>query len=270
MVFVIAEAGVNHQGDPAIAARLVKAAAVAGANAVKFQTFDADRLDPPGARREALRELQLSYDAHISLSAYARTCRIEFMSTPFDPDALRFLVEQVGVQRIKIASGQLDNEPLLRAARASGRRILLSTGMAGHAEIAAALEIVGTGRTTLLHCTSAYPCSAEDANLAALARLRADFGGEVGFSDHTEGIEAALAATALGAIVIEKHLTLDRGMEGPDHKASIEPEEFCRMVVGIRRIESMMGDGDKRPRPCEAPARAVASERRAWRERRAA
>lgn len=269
MAFVIAEAGVNHQGNASLAHRLVDAAATVGANAVKFQTFDAERLEPPGPRREMLRELQLSQQAHVSLSDHARTCGIEFMSTPFDPDSLRFLVE-IGVKRIKIASGHLDNWPLLHAAKASGLPVLLSTGMAGYPQIAAAFALVGASRATLLHCTSAYPCPLEDVNLRAMIALRANFGGEVGFSDHSEGVDAAIAATALGAVVIEKHLTLARDMDGPDHKASVEPDEFARMVRGIRRVEAMMGDGIKQPRASEAVAVDIAAERRAWRSQAAA
>ena len=264
MAFVIAEAGVNHGGDLYQAKCLALVASHAGANAIKIQTFDAAKLDPPGKRRELLHRFELTQQQHIELRDFAGEIGIEFMSTPFDPDSLRFLVE-IGVKRIKIASGQLDNWPLLEAARDSGVPILLSTGMATYQQIASALATTGASRTTLLHCTSAYPCPAEDVNLRALATLRANFGGEVGFSDHSEGIEAAIAAVALGATVIEKHLTLDRNAEGPDHKASIEPDEFARMVAGVRRVEAMMGDGIKQPRPSEAAAQAVASERRAWR-----
>jgi len=265
MAFIIAEAGVNHQGDMTLACKLIDAAAQSGADAIKVQTFDPDRLEPPGPRREMLRGLVLPRDGYVVLKRRAEARGLELMSTPFGLGELRFLVEQVGVKRIKIASGQLDNWPLLEAARDSGVPILLSTGMATYQQIASALATTGASRTTLLHCTSAYPCPAEDVNLRALATLRANFGGEVGFSDHSEGIEAAIAAVALGAVVIEKHLTLDRNMDGPDHTASIEPEEFARMVRAIRTVETMMGDGIKQPRPSEAAAMAIAAERRAWR-----
>lgn len=264
MAFIIAELGVNHRGSVQIAYNLIDAAADAGADAVKFQTFRAALLDPPGPQRDMLEALQFPLSVYADLRTRTEERGLLFLSTPFDPDSLRFLVE-LGVKRIKIASGQLENWPLLHAAKASGLPVLLSTGMSNYAQIAGAFALLGASRTTLLHCTSAYPCPPEDVNLRAMVALRANFGGEVGFSDHSEGIVAAIAAVALGAVVVEKHLTLDRSMKGPDHKASIEPDEFASMVQAIRTVETMMGDGIKQPRPSEAAAMAIAAERQAWR-----
>ncbi|HDZ73714.1 MAG TPA: N-acetylneuraminate synthase [Aurantimonas coralicida] len=267
MVFVIAEAGVNHNGDVDIAHKLVEAAASAGADAVKFQTFDAERLDPPGARREMLAKLQLSHEAHFALKKQAMDLGIEFMSTPFDLDSLRFLVEDVMVGTLKIGSGQLDNAPLLEAARMSPCHLIVSTGMA-------TMEDVGRARGELrrgimLHCTSAYPAPPADINLRAMVAMREKLGCPVGLSDHTDSTAIPIAAVALGAEVIEKHLTLDPWMRGPDHAASLDPHRFSAMVTGIRSVELALGDGVKRPQASEAGAIEIAAERRAWREKNA-
>lgn len=265
MTFIIAEAGVNHDGSLDKARALIDAAIAVGADAVKFQTFSPDLLDPPGERRDMLRGLVFSAGAQMNLKAYADGLGIEFMSTPFDVGSLRFLVNEIGVKRIKIASGHLDNWPLLDAARESGLPILLSTGMADRNKIAAAWSYLHCD-VTLMHCTSAYPCPDDDVNLNAIRTLMGFGHAEIGFSDHSEGIVASLAAVAMGATVIEKHLTLDRNAQGPDHKASAEPDEFAEMVKHIRLLEKQMGDGVKRTMPSEVYAISVADERRLHRK----
>ena len=248
-VLIIAEAGVNHNGDIVLAHKLIDAAKEAGADVVKFQTYDCEKLDPSGERREMLRKLQLTIDAHFVLKAHCDRIGIEFCSTPFDVESLHFLVK-LGVKRIKIASGQ---DWLLPHATKTGLPIIISNGM-GFGEICG-------GDVTTLHCTSGYPTPDNEVHLRAHP-----FGPDPwGLSDHTEGSVAAIGAVALGASVIEKHLTLDRTMKGPDHKASIEPKTFKRMVTDIRRMEVMLGDGVKRVMPSEAPALAIAKERAAWR-----
>lgn len=297
--YVIAEAGVNHGGDVAVAARLVDAAADAGADAVKFQTFRADDLvtrDAPAAayqranvgatrQHEMLAALELDDAAHESLATRAAERGIEFLSTPFDLGSLGMLTGRLGLRTIKIGSGDLTNAPLLHAAARAADRLIVSTGMATLAEVVEAVGVVahgfaGTGapsraafadaarseagraavasRLTLLHCTSAYPAPAGEANLRAMATLREACGCAVGWSDHTLGTHLAVAAVALGATVIEKHLTLDRGARGPDHAASLEPADFAAMVRAIRDVESALGDGRKAPTPSERDTAAVA------------
>ena len=265
---IIAEVGVNHQGSLEQARFLVEVAANAGADVVKFQTYDAERLDPPGPRRDMLGKMQLSPRDHEVLSRCATVRGLEFLSTPFDVESLRFLLG-LGVKRIKIASGNLDNAPLLRAASDTGLPILLSTGMANQSQIVAALEHIDQEMwplVTLMHCTSAYPCPDDDVNLSAMTMLWDAPGFEFGFSDHSEGIVAAIGAVAMGASVIEKHLTLDRRAEGPDHRISLEPDECREMVSAIRRLEVQLGDGVKRVMPSEALAVAIARERAEWRK----
>ena len=270
MVFVIAEVGVNHGGSSRTAHYLVEAAAKAGADACKFQTFDCEKLDPPGERREMLRKLQLTQSNHIALKYTAGDLGIEFMSTPFDVESLRFLVDDLGVKTLKIASGNLDNEPLLRAANMSGLRVIVSTGMATLDEVRDAdLRLAGVSHC-MLHCTSAYPTPIEDVNLRAMVTMRDNIGCEVGLSDHTEDIVVPIAAVALGATVIEKHLTLDRRMDGPDHLCSLEPDDFAEMVRGIRTVEKALGDGVKAPRDSEDPVMQIAMERKTWREKQCA
>lgn len=267
---VIAEAGVNHNGDPDLALRLVDAAADAGADAVKFQTFDPDELVTAGARRaayqladgpdpqrEMLRRLTLPPAEFRRLQRRARERGLLFLSTPFDLPSLNVLME-LGVPAIKVGSGDLTNLPFLRQVGGTGLPALLSTGMGTMGEIEEALAALGRAPVVLLHCVSSYPAEPGDCNLRAMATMRAAFGLPVGFSDHTRGSEIALAAVGLGAAVIEKHLTLDRSLPGPDHAASLEPHEFAAMVRGIRAVEAALGDGIKRPRPAEADVMAAA------------
>lgn len=272
-VFVIAEAGVNHNGDPALAAELVIAAKAAGADAVKFQTFDPDSLVSAGAetadyqklatgnddQQDMLRGLVLDDAAHKALFAQCAGLGIEFISTPFDARSAEMLVA-LGVRRLKVGSGDVTNIPLLRRMAEFDLPVILSTGMADMVEIdraVAALEPLGK-RLSLLHCVSAYPTPMQDANLNAVRTLEACFGLTVGYSDHTLGIWAAPAAVALGARIIEKHLTLDRTMPGPDHAASLEPDAFGEMVLAIRGVASALGDGVKAPRGSELDTRRVA------------
>lgn len=275
-VFVIAEAGVNHDGDLARALALCDAALAAGADAVKFQTFRAEDLVVPGAptaeyqKRQTgaqdqfamLRQLELSPQQHERIRDHCNAIGIEFFSTPFSVAAVDLLVA-LGVRRLKLPSGELTHRALVEHACATGLPVLLSTGMATLAEVQETLSWARAVRGTLagitvLHCTSAYPAPDTALNLRAIATMREALGLPVGYSDHSTGIEAALAAVSLGATVIEKHLTLDRTLPGPDHAASLEPAEFAAMVQGIRRIAPMLGDGLKVPRPEEQDAARVA------------
>ncbi len=271
MTLIIAEAGVNHNGDHDLACRLVDAAADAGADFVKFQTFVADRLVTREAAKAdyqcaatgsgetqhaMLRRLELDRAAHEMLIAYCRNRRIGFLSTGFDEGSVDLLVG-LGIDRLKIPSGEITNLPYLRHVARQGRPVILSTGMATLGEIEAALDVLaGAGAAresiTVLHCNSEYPTPMADVNLRAMLAIGSAFGVKVGYSDHTAGIEVAVAAVALGAVVIEKHLTLDRTLPGPDHKASLEPAEFKAMVAAIRNIELALGDGIKRPTRSEA------------------
>jgi N,N'-diacetyllegionaminate synthase len=273
--YVIAEAGVNHNGRIEVAHQLIDVAADAGADAVKFQTFAPALLVSPeaamadyqvantGRRRtqaEMLAELVLPREAHAELLAHAQARGIVFMSSPFDEGSADFL-ESLGVPAFKIGSGELTNHPFLAHLAAKGRPLLLSTGMADMVEVDAALAAITTagGRDVVLfHCVTSYPAAAADANLDAMATLQAAFGVPCGFSDHTEGLAVSIAAAALGAPVIEKHFTTDRDLPGPDHKASLTPLELAAFVRGIRAAEAARGDGVKRPRPVELPLRAAA------------
>lgn len=271
--FVIAEAGVNHNGSPDMALRLVDAAADAGADAVKFQTFKADALAgadapqaayqreraPAASQVEMLRALELPADALRACSRRAGERGLAFLSTPFDLESIRLL--EGLVPAFKVGSGDLTNLVLLRAVAARGLPMIVSTGMATLEEVDAAVRDLrqhGDPPIVLLHCTSAYPAALADADLAAMATLRRRFGVPVGYSDHTSGIVAATAAAALGAAIIEKHLTLDGRMRGPDHAASLEPREFAEMVAAIADAHASIGDGVKAPRPDEEDARRVA------------
>lgn len=275
-VFVIAEAGVNHDGDFARALALCDAAHAAGADAVKFQTFRAEDLVVPGAptaeyqKRQTgeqdqfgmLRKLELSPEQHERIRDHCLAIGIEFFSTPFSQAAVDLLVG-LGVRRMKLPSGELTHKALVQHACATGLPVLLSTGMATLDEVREALgwarEVRGSLLgITVLHCTSAYPAPDEALNLNAITTMRTALDLPVGYSDHSTGIEAALAAVSLGATVIEKHLTLDRTLPGPDHAASLEPNEFAAMVRGIRRITAMLGDGVKAPRSQEQDAARVA------------
>lgn len=272
--FVIAEAGVNHNGSPELALELVDAAAAAGADAVKFQTFRADALALPsapqaryqreraeaGSQRQMLQALELPTEALRACRDRALERGIVFLSTPFDLASVQVLVE-LEVPAFKIGSGDLTNLILLRAVAALGRPMIVSTGMATLDDVIAAVATVqaaGNPPMVLLQCTSAYPAAPGDANLRAMATLRDRFGVLVGYSDHTLGITSAIAATALGAAVIEKHLTLDRTLPGPDQAASLEPAEFAQMVVAIRDAHASLGDGIKVPSADEADVRMVA------------
>ncbi len=264
-VLIIAEAGVNHNGDMKLAHELIDVAADAGADLVKFQTFSADRLVSPRARKSAyqarnsggdesqhemLSRLELSETMHRELIAHCVDRNIGFFSTGFDPQSVDLLVE-LGVDQLKVPSGEITNLPYLRHVASRGKPIILSTGMATLDDVAAAVEAVekaGTPRTriTVLHCTTAYPTAMSDVNLRAMVSMGQTFNVAIGYSDHTPGIEVATAAVALGATVIEKHFTLDRTLPGPDHKASLEPDELRQMVQAIRNISTALGDGVKR------------------------
>jgi len=265
VVKIIAEIGVNHNGKIGLARRLIDEAVAAGANAVKFQTFDPRALEPPSGRRDMLYKLRLSPQEHRDLKKQADELGLEFISTPFDIKSLAFLVNDVGVETIKIASGNLDNELLLTAAAKSGLNIILSTGMADMASICEGLTLAGPN-TTLLHCTSGYPTPLNEANVQAMAVMGETCGCPVGLSDHTEGIVAPMVAASLGASVIEKHLTLDKAMKGPDHKASADPATFKAMVKAVRTVEVTLGDGVKRLMPSEVEMFKVAEVRRKWRK----
>ena len=275
-VFVIAEAGVNHNGDLAIALQLCDAAHRAGADAVKFQTFRAEDLVVRGAPTAQyqfrqtgdsdqflmLQRLELSEGQHRKISDHCKSIGIEFFSTPFSVAAADMLV-RLGVMRLKLSSGELTHRALVEHAAATQLPLLVSTGMATMGEIREALGWIAGARghldaVTVLHCTSAYPASDESLNLRALRTMAADLAIGTGYSDHSLGIEAPLAAVALGAVVIEKHLTLNRHMQGPDHAASLEPDEFLRMVSAIRRVSAMLGNGIKTPLPEELETARVA------------
>ena len=273
-VLVVAEAGVNHNGDLGLAEALISAAATAKADLIKFQTFVADRLvtrqTPLAAYQivtgesdhyEMIRRLELSRTDHEHLISCCREAGIGFFSTAFDIESADLLVE-LGQRRFKIPSGEIDNLPLLRHLGSFGYEVILSTGMADMSEIAAALqalEIAGTSRdrVTVLHCTTEYPAPISEVNLRAMETIRQELDVAVGYSDHTEGLEVPVAAVALGASVIEKHLTLDRTLPGPDHRASLEPDEFALMVSMIRNVEIAMGNKEKRPTPSERVNREV-------------
>ena len=265
-VLVIAEAGVNHNGKIENALRLVEVAAEAGADIVKFQTFTAESLVANDDQKNQLdsgvetqyamlKKLQLERAHHLELLDHCNKCRIEFLSTPFDLDSIKYLAG-LDLNYFKVPSGEITNLPYLRLIGAYGKPIILSTGMADESEIETALNIVeasGTQREkiTILHCNTAYPTPMKDVNLKAMISLREKFGVVVGYSDHTLGIEIPVAAVALGARVIEKHLTLDRNLPGPDHLSSLMPNEFAQMTKAIRNIETALGDGIKQVSPSE-------------------
>jgi N-acetylneuraminate synthase len=300
-VFVIAEAGVNHNGSPELAMRLVDIAAEAGADAIKFQSFRADSLvgraapraeyqkrNQPGevSQHDMLKKLELSEQVQRELSERSRSRGIEFMSSPFDAGSLDFLVSGIGVKRIKIGSGEITNAPLLLHGARTGLPMILSTGMSTLDEVEEALSVLALGYTdaavppggaafraayasaagrsalrekvSLLHCTSEYPAPANEINLRAMDTLREAFGLPTGFSDHSAGIAAAIAAAARGAVIIEKHYTLDRSMPGPDHKASLEPAQLAEMIASIRVASAALGSARKEPAPSELGNRAIA------------
>jgi N-acetylneuraminate synthase len=292
--YIICEAGVNHNGSLETACALVDVAADAGADAVKFQTFRADTLAarsaPKAAYQQAttdaresqydmLKALELSHDAHAALLGHCRARGIEFLSTPFDHESLRYLVEDLGVARVKIGSGDMTNAPLLLDAAGRGLPVVLSTGMADLAEVAEALGVLAFGyldgggapsraafaeawasrtgrdallaKVSILHCTTEYPAPLESINLRAMDTLADAFGLPVGLSDHSDGTAVAVAAVGRGARIVEKHLTLDRTMPGPDHRASLEPDDFRRMVAEIRVVDQALGTGGKTPAAAE-------------------
>lgn len=273
--FIIAEAGVNHNGDLDLAKQLIDVAAASGADAVKFQTFRTERLVAAtapmakyqianlGTKRsqaQLLRSLELSEKAHHILVDYAAERGLIFLSTPFDELSSDFL-EQLNVPAFKISSGELTNLSFLQHLAQKGKPLIISTGMATLAEVEAAVEAiesVGCKDYVLLHCVSNYPADVDDVNLRAMLTLRTAFGVPVGYSDHTIGTCVALAAVAMGACIIEKHFTLDRNLPGPDHKASATPEELRGLIESIRLIERAMGDGRKRPAPSERDTMLVA------------
>lgn len=270
-IFIIAEAGVNHNGSLDIAKKLIDMAAEAGADAVKFQTFKAKNLvsksapkanyqkqttDAAETQYEMIKKLELDEATHHELIAYCKSKDILFLSTPFDHDSIELLY-QLGLDIFKIPSGEITNLPYLRHIGKLGKEVILSSGMADLGEIEDALDILIESGTlkeyiTVLHATTEYPCPIEDVNLQAMQTIAKAFGIKVGYSDHTNGIEVPIAAAAMGATIIEKHFTLDKLMDGPDHKASLEPDELNAMVCAIRNIEKALGDGIKKPSASES------------------
>ena len=273
-VYIIAEAGVNHNGDINLAYQLVDAAKAAGVDCIKFQTFKSENLVSHTAQKaeyqkaatgdssqqDMLKQLELSFGEFVSLKEYCDRKGICFLSTPFDFESIKFL-NSIEMPFWKIPSGEVTNYPYLVALAKTGKPVVMSTGMCEMQEIEDAITVLrenGTSEIKLLHCNTEYPTPYEDVNLRAMKALRDAFGVEVGYSDHTKGIEVPIAAVAMGASVIEKHFTLDRNMEGPDHKASLEPQELKQMVDSIRHIEAALGSGDKKPSPSEKKNMAVA------------
>jgi N,N'-diacetyllegionaminate synthase len=274
-VFVIAEAGVNHNGSLELAKKLVDSAKDSGADCVKFQTFisknivsknavkaEYQKLQTPAdeSQYDMLKRVELSFGEFSELNEYCKIKDIEFMSTAFDFDSIDFL-DSLGMSTWKIPSGEITNLPYLIKIARLNKTIILSTGMSTMDDIRSAINALknnGSGEITVLHCTTEYPTPFSDVNLKAMLTIKDAFGLQVGYSDHTKGIEVPIAAIALGAAVIEKHFTLDRNMEGPDHKASLEPNELKTMVTSIRNIESALGDGIKQPAESEKKNMAVA------------
>lgn len=266
-VYIIAEAGVNHNGSFELACRLADAAKEAGADCVKYQTFKSENLVSKDAQKaeyqkkttgdssqqDMLKMLELSYDSFVRLKEYCDKIGICFLSTPFDFESIDFL-KSLDMPFWKIPSGEVTNYPYLVALAKTGKPVVMSTGMCEMNEISDAIKVLkdnGTKDIKLLHCNTEYPTPFEDVNLTAMKTMREAFSTEVGYSDHTKGIEVPIAAVALGATIIEKHFTLDRNMEGPDHKASLEPQELKQMVCSIRNIEKAIGTGDKTPSASE-------------------
>lgn len=274
-VFIIAEAGVNHNGDVNLAKQLIDKAAGAGVDAVKFQTFHANNLvtctaakadyqksttAPDESQFDMIKKLELSDDVFLELSDYAKKKKILFLSTPFDEESVD-LLDRIGVLAYKIPSGEITNFPLLKKIAEKKRPVILSTGMASLGEVEDAFQYLkkcGTENIILLHCTTSYPASITSTNLRAMETLHCAFQVPVGYSDHTEGIIIPIAAVAMGASVLEKHFTLDKTLPGPDHKASLEPEELCAMVKAIRAVETALGSGIKEPHEEENAIKKVA------------
>lgn len=268
-VYIIAEAGVNHNGQLDLALKLCDAAKEAGVDAVKFQTWKTENIVTAQARQAAyqtentgveesqydmLKKLELSYDHFRYIKDYCKKIGIDFLSTPDEEESLEFLVN-LGLPLIKVGSGEVTNIPYLRKIGSRKKPVILSTGMSNLAQVATAYDTLltaGAPSVALLHCTTNYPCPVDEVNLKAMCTLRDAFKCQVGYSDHTMGLEIPVAAVALGAEIIEKHFTLDRTMDGPDHKASLEPAELKLMVQQIRNIEAALGDGIKRPNKSES------------------
>lgn len=298
---IIAEAGVNHNGNEDLAFKLVDAAHAAGADIVKFQTFKAKNLVTGCAKQadyqqvntgkiesqyDMLTRLELSYEAHHKLIKYCTGLGIEFLSTAFDFESLDFLVNNLGLKLLKIPSGEITNAPLVLAHARTGCDLIVSTGMATLSEVEATLGVIAFGllgreekpcasafqaafyseegqrllkqKVTVLHCTTEYPAPMLDINLKAMDTMAQAFNLATGYSDHSEGISIPIAAVARGAVLLEKHFTLDKSMEGPDHKASLDPQELTAMVSGIRNVEKALGDGLKGPRPSEIKNKDIA------------
>ncbi len=273
-VFIIAEAGVNHNGSFSLACKMVDAAKAAGVDCIKFQTFKSKNLvshdakkaeyqkktTGEGSQEDMLRKLELSYDEFVALKEYCDQAGICFLSTPFDLESIAFL-NTIDMPFWKVPSGEVTDYPYLVSLAKTGKPIVMSTGMCEMSEIWEAVQVLqenGAKSIKLLHCNTEYPTPFEDVNLKAMQTMENAFGFEVGYSDHTKGIEIPIAAVAMGATIIEKHFTLDRNMEGPDHKASLEPDELASMVSAIRHVERAMGSGDKTPSMSEKMNIAVA------------
>jgi len=269
-VFIIAEAGVNHNGNVKIAKKMIDAAVLAGADAIKFQSFKTEKMISKSAPKAAyqkkktgdkesqfdmIKKLELDEKAHSELISYCKRKGILFLSTPFDFESIE-LLDKFGLEIFKIPSGEIINLPYLRKVGSLKKRIIMSSGMANLKEIKDALDVLTKAGTqkkniTVLHCNTEYPTPFEDVNLLAMVTIKDAFKVRVGYSDHTSGIEVPIAAVALGATVIEKHFTLDKNMKGPDHMSSLEPDELRAMVKAVRRIEKALGNGIKKPSPSE-------------------
>ena len=268
-VYIIAEAGVNHNGSKQLAFKLCDAAKEAGVDAVKFQTWKTEKIvtkraalaeyqeknisDKGASQYEMLKKLELSYDEFIEVRDYCNQIGIQFLSTPDTEEDMDFLLG-LGIPVLKIGSGEVTNIPFLRAIEKKRQKVILSTGMSTLADVEKAYNTLiesGAKEVALLHCTTNYPCPYNEVNLQAMQTLKVAFKCQVGYSDHTMGIEVPIAAVAMGAEIIEKHFTLDKSMDGPDHKASLDPNELNQMVTSIRNIEKAMGDGIKRPNASE-------------------
>ncbi|MDO6471589.1 N-acetylneuraminate synthase [Maribacter sp. 1_MG-2023] len=277
-VLIIAEAGVNHNGDITLAKKLIDAAAAAGVDYVKFQTFNSKKLVSKSAQKadyqkqntnnevesqlKMLQKLELSKNDHLILIDYCNAKNIKFLSTAFDLDSIDFL-EELKIDLWKVPSGEITNLPYLRKLGGLGKPVIISTGMAEMSEIEDAINVVTSSGTdikdiTVLHCNTEYPTPMQDVNLTAMNTIKDVFKVPIGYSDHTLGIEIPIAAVALGATVIEKHFTLDNTMDGPDHKASLEPQELKKMVTAIRNIEQALGNGVKVPSPSEVKNKPIA------------
>ena len=267
--FIIAEAGVNHNGDIGLAYKLIDAAKEAGVDCIKFQTFKTEKviskntemasyqkenLQNKDTQYEMVKKLELSYENFKDLKNYCQKVGIQFLSTPDEEESLDFLVDKLNMEIIKVGSGELTNYPYLKKIALKNKEIIISTGMSNLSEIERALECIrkyNNKEIIALHCTTNYPCPMEEVNLLAMNTIKEAFKIKVGYSDHTLGIEVPIAAVALGAEVIEKHFTLDKNMEGPDHRASLDPTELKLMVKSIRNIEKALGDGVKKPNKSE-------------------